>query len=233
MTPRNGQGLVWLGGVLLSLFLVLEPGVRAADPPGATARPITPRTAVEPAAPVLPAEVVAAMQDGQFADAGKALAALAEKAKNDEERAYYTLIRGVAERLGGQGDAARRVLAAALEAAPRGPWAAKLRAELAAAELAAGHPDAAEALARAEAETLLAGDRKDRLAEVYHAFARSLLKPDDPVTPADPNGATTCSYRREGWPGARRSTPDFSSAWHAPARPRGTIRGPSRTCSSI
>ncbi|WP_193378437.1 MG2 domain-containing protein, partial [Singulisphaera acidiphila] len=35
----------------------------------------------------------------------------------------------------------------------------------------------------------LTGDRKDRLAEVYHAFARSLLKPNDPVTPADPNGA--------------------------------------------
>src|SRR5262249_4839237 len=51
------------------------------------------------------------------------------------------------------------------------------------------HPDAAEALARAEAENLLAGERKDRLAEVYHAFARTLLKPDDPVTPPDPNGA--------------------------------------------
>ncbi|WP_074310399.1 MG2 domain-containing protein [Singulisphaera sp. GP187] len=191
MTPRNGQGLVWLGRVLVALF-VLEAGVRAADPPGAkttTTRPINPRAAVEPAAPVLPAELVAAMQEGRFADAGTTLTALAEKATTDEERAYYALIRGVAERLGGQGETARRVLAAALEAAPQGPWAAKLRAELAAAELAAGHPDAAEALARAEAESLLAGARKDRLAEVYHAFARALLKPSDPVTPADPNGA--------------------------------------------
>ena len=31
--------------------------------------------------------------------------------------------------------------------------------------------------------------RKDRLAEVYHAFARRLLEPDDPVVQADPNGA--------------------------------------------
>lgn len=197
MTPRNGQGLVWLGAVLVACF-VQPPDVRAEDPPGTkpttgtvtvTSRSITPRAAVEPAVPVLPAEVVAAMQEGRYANADTALTALAEKAKTDEERAYYALIRGVAERLGGQGEAARRVLAKALEAAPQGPWAAKLRAELAAAELAAGHADAAEALARSEAETLLAGDRKDRLAEVYHAFARRLLKPDDPVTPADPNGA--------------------------------------------
>lgn len=168
----------------------------AADPPAtegaasrSTTRPVAPRTAVEPAAPVLPAEVVAAMQDGRYAEAGTALSALAEKARSDEDRAYYALIRGVAERLGGRGESARQILTTALEAAPQGRWAAKLRAELAAAELAAGHPDAAEALARTEAETLLADDRKDRLAEVYHAFARSLLKPDDPITPADPNAA--------------------------------------------
>ena len=40
-----------------------------------------------------------------------------------------------------------------------------------------------------EAERLLDGDRKDRLADVYHAFARRLLKPDDPITLPDPNGA--------------------------------------------
>src|SRR5262249_24082001 len=85
--------------------------------------------------------------------------------------------------------AARRTLRGALAAGPKGPGAAKTRLELAGVELAAGRPAEAEALARTEAETLLAGERKDRLAEVYHAFARTLLKPDDPVTPPDPNGA--------------------------------------------
>ena len=73
---------------------------------------------------------------------------------------------------------------------PRGPWAAKIRFESIAVEaLAAGRPNAAEALARAEAETLLSPDRKDRLAEVYHAFARRLLSPDDPISKPDPNAA--------------------------------------------
>ena len=76
-----------------------------------------------------------------------------------------------------------------MKEAPEGPWAAKLRSELAAVELAAGRFDAAEALARLEAETLLAGPRKDRLAEVYHAFARRLLAPDDPIVKPDPAAA--------------------------------------------
>ncbi len=76
-----------------------------------------------------------------------------------------------------------------MKADPKGAWAAKIRFELAGLELAAGRAAAAEELARAEAERLLAGDRKDRLAGVYYAFARRLLKPDDPVTPPDPKGA--------------------------------------------
>jgi len=47
----------------------------------------------------------------------------------------------------------------------------------------------AEELARSEAIRLLSNDRKDRLAEVYHAFARRLLEPDDPVVQPDPNAA--------------------------------------------
>ncbi|MBY0397185.1 MAG: tetratricopeptide repeat protein, partial [Thermoleophilia bacterium] len=70
-----------------------------------------------------------------------------------------------------------------------GPWAAKIRAELAAVELAAGRASEAEALARAEAEALLAGPRKDELALVYRDFAERLIKPDDPITPPDPKAA--------------------------------------------
>ena len=109
--------------------------------------------------------------------------------KDRPTRGYLALVEGIAQRLGGKADAARETLAAALKAAPEGPWAAKIRQELAGVLLAAGKVAEAEALARGQAEALLAGDRKDRLAEVYHAFARRLLKPDDPVTPADPKAA--------------------------------------------
>src|SRR5207249_291030 len=95
----------------------------------------------------------------------------------------------VAERLAGRLDTARAILSAAIQAAPQGPWAAKLRFELAALEIPAGRMPEAERLARAEAEALLHDDRKDRLAEVYSSFARTLLKPDDPVQKADPEAA--------------------------------------------
>ena len=86
--------------------------------------------AVAPPAPALPADVVAAMQEGRFAQAEAELARLAAAAKGDDG-AYYALIRGVADRLGGQADRARATLAAAIQAAPRWPWVVKLRGELA------------------------------------------------------------------------------------------------------
>src|SRR5262249_31949991 len=54
---------------------------------------------------------------------------------------------------------------------------------------AAGRFDRAEALARAEAESLLDDGRKDRLAGVYRSFADRLLTPDSPVAKPDPEGA--------------------------------------------
>jgi TolA-binding protein len=159
------------------------------DPTPSTPKAVAARRAAEPAAPVLPAEVVAAMQEGRFAEAEEALGRLSEAEKQPTGRAYLALVKGVAQRLGGKSEAARATFRAALAEAPRGPWSAKLRLELAAVELAEGRLADAEALARDEAEVLLAGDRKDRLAEVYHAFARRLLAPDDPVTPPDPKAA--------------------------------------------
>jgi alpha-2-macroglobulin len=167
----------------------MSAGDEPATAPKATASAKAGHRAIEPAAPVLPPEVVAAMQEGRFAAAETALGKLSAAEKDPAARGYLALVQGVAQRLGGKGEAARATLRAALDAAPKGPWAAKLRLELAGVELAAGHVADAEVLARAEAEILLAGDRKDRLAEVYHAFARRLLKPDDPVTPADPKAA--------------------------------------------
>src|SRR6516165_4254554 len=168
--------------------LASGPAARSADPE-TPARPAA-RRAVEPATPELPAAIVAAMQEGRYAEADKALSALAEAPKTSGEmKAYVAVIRGAALRLSGKLDDARALLSATLKETPRGRWAAKARSELAAGEVAAGQFAAAGALAREEADHLLAGDRKDRLAEVYRGFADRLLSPDLPTISADPEGA--------------------------------------------
>jgi len=160
-----------------------------ADPVPVPAPSPASRRVVAPITPEVPGPVVVALQGGKYAEAAPALDGLIAGAKDPAAKSYYRLLRGVAGRLGGDPDGARRALAAALAEEPRGPWAAKVRSELAAVELAAGKPAAAEALARVEAQTLLGPDRKDRLAGVYHAFARRLLAPDDPLTAPDPAAA--------------------------------------------
>jgi TolA-binding protein len=178
----------FLGLVALVVGLLAAVARGAEDAPGRGVP--SAKDAVAPAAPALPADVIAALQEKRFAEAIVALETLAADPRaGDTERAYYALVRGIAGRLAGRHDEARAGLKGAIARAPQGPWAAKLRGELAAVEVAAGRFAAAEELARAEAETLLADGRKDRLAEVYHAFARRLLEPQEPTTPADPEGA--------------------------------------------
>jgi len=148
------------------------------------------RGAIEPAAPVLPAEVVGALQEGRFAAAIEGLDRFAADPKvKGEGRAYAALVGGVARRLSGKLDDARKTLAGALAADPKGRWAAKLRSELTAVEVAAGRFDRAEGLARAQAEALLDDGRKDRLAGVFREFARRLLDPEGPSAHPDPEAA--------------------------------------------
>jgi len=145
--------------------------------------------AIEPPAPILPAQLVSALQAGEFATARTALAALRDKAKTADEQSYFAYLQGVSERLGGERDLSRKTLSEAIAASPDGPWAPKMRLELAGIELAAGNHAHAEELARAEVVRLLAGARKDRLAAVYQAFARRLFEPTDPLVRPDPNAA--------------------------------------------
>ena len=148
------------------------------------------KKAVAPLAPSVPDELVFKLQAGEYAAAAAQLETLAADPKlSDPDRAYLTLVRGTALRLGQKLDDARTLLTAAIAKAPTGPWAAKLRSELVAVELAAGKFPAAEVVARAEAERLLDGTRKDRLATVFRDFAKRLLEPEQPTLPADPEGA--------------------------------------------
>ncbi len=171
------------GFLVAGLWMVV---VRADDVP---ATPTTGKKALAPAAPVLPAEVVDAMQDGRYDDAGRSLSALAQKSASTDDQAYFTYLRAIAERLGGHRDIARETLTKALQIDPKSRWAIKIRYELAGIELASGNWAPAEELARAEAERLLSGDRKDQLAGIYHEYARRLLEPGDPLIASDPNAA--------------------------------------------
>ncbi len=191
MTPRNW--LLSLGGLLFVLWGPFgfitnawsgASGARADD-----AAPAAGAAAIKPAAPVIPGEIIAALQEARFDAARAALASLREKAAEVQQRAYLGYLQGIAERLAGRKDLARATLSQAARDAPNGAWAPKIQLELAAVELASGNLAAAEELARSEAMRLLADDRKDRLAEVYHSFARRLLEPDDPVAKPDPNAA--------------------------------------------
>ncbi|HMF37675.1 MAG TPA: tetratricopeptide repeat protein [Isosphaeraceae bacterium] len=199
MMPRTGRALLWAAFpfVVVACSAACLPkaadpasGVTpAADPPAVLPPPIAGRAAISPAAPILPGETVAALQDGNHEAARGALVKLRENAKDRDERAYLGYLQGITERLAGHNDAARATLRAAAAENPTGRWLPKIRFELAAIELAAGNLPGAEELARTEAIRLLSDDRKDRLAEVYQAFARRLLEPDDPVIQPDPNAA--------------------------------------------
>ncbi|WP_165074525.1 MG2 domain-containing protein [Paludisphaera rhizosphaerae] len=166
----------WIGSlVAASLTGVIAPDDVKGAPPAA--------------APTIPGEVVAALQERRFAEARAELSALRGKANGDDEQAYLEFLIAISDRLDGRRDPAREGLRKAMEAHPKSVWIPKIRYELATLELAAGDAVRAEELARASAIPLLADERKDRLADVYKSFARGLLKPDDPVTPPDPQGA--------------------------------------------
>lgn len=147
------------------------------------------RGALAAPAPEIPDETAAAIREGRIGEAIQALDELRDRADDGDQRAYLDFLAATVERLAGRRDAARDRLRVTLEAQPKTVWAAKIRYELATLELAAGAPARAEELARVDATALLADDRKDRLAGVYESFAHQLLNPDDPITPADPQGA--------------------------------------------
>ena len=146
------------------------------------------------------------------------LTTLRENAKNPDEATYFAYLQGIADRLAGHRDAARENLRTAIQADALSRWAPKIRFELAGIELAAGNWAAAEELARAEAIRLLSGDRKDSLAEVYHAFARgcSGAQRSRWIRPT-PTRLTSCSPRPATWPRARLCVPSSCSPWAAPA----------------
>lgn len=190
MTRPHNRSFVWLAGLFFAGAAALTAGIDEGDEKsvGKDAVPSAKRS-IEKIAPELPAEVVSDLQFKHYPRAAGRLEKL-ERAAKEDDRGFYAWTRGIALRLDGKSTEARSILKKAIEAHPRGPWAAKLRGELATVELALGRPDQAEVLARAEVEALLDDSRKDRLATVYQGFAERLLAVDPlGLQSPDPEGA--------------------------------------------
>ena len=196
--------------------------VAAAPPPPATAA-IPGRDAMSPVAPIVPGEVVAHLQEGKFDAARTALIELRGKAKDRTERAYLGLLQGIAEQHSGRKDDARATLRAAIAEDPAGPWLPKLSFELATVELAAGNLAAAEELTRAEATRLLAADRKDGLAEVYHALAEASARPRRSGDPARSECRVGSAFPGAR-PGQEPDAPGSPALLDGPGQPEGGQR---------
>ena len=193
---------------------------RASAPTGRRRRRPRPAVRSRRSPRTLPAPVVAAMQEGKYAE-------VVDRLRQADRRGQVSLgqvvlpvppgDRRAAGREGGRrpGDP-RRGPATRAQRAPGPPRSASSWPP---SSWPPAGPTQAEALARLEAETLLEPERKDRLAEVYYAFARRLLTPDDPISKADPiQPPMPCSPRPENWPRGRPSAPRSCSRWPGPAR---------------
>src|SRR5262245_41064391 len=84
--------------------------------------------AIAPVAPVIPAEVVAALQEKRYGEAATALTRIRAElqSKDPADAAYAALVLGIAQRLDGKLDDARSTLRAALQEGAKTVWAAKL-----------------------------------------------------------------------------------------------------------
>ena len=222
----TGQGGRFRGRWAAILALGVGAALGADDPP---ARPPAAR-AVAPITPDLPGPVVAAMQGGNYAEASTALDRLIAGAKSASDKSYYRFLRGIAERLGGKsGEAMGHACGAALASSTRSRPLGRRRSASSWPALSwlAGKPAVRpRRWPGPRPRTLLNPDRKDRLAGVYHAFARRLLAPDDPISEARPGrGLCPARPRPASWPRGIRSAPRSSSRWPGPARspwPRGS-----------
>ena len=192
---------------------------RAAEPEEPKAKPaVAGRRAVEPAAPVLPAEVVAAMQEGRFAEAEAALGKLARRGEGRRRRGPTSRW----SRGSRSGSAARptrrgRRSPRRSKAAPEGPWAAKIRLELAGVELAAGQGRRGRGARprprprRCSPATARTGSPRSTTPSPAASSSPTTRSPRPTRRPP-----TTCSPRPAPWPRARRSAPGSSSRWAAP-----------------
>src|SRR5690349_17993582 len=91
--PSSGAKLAFgVGGIVVpGLMGWLAFGFDGEQPPRAPAV-VSTKAAIDPAAPIAPAEVVAAMQEGRYEEARRAVIALREKFPDADDRAYFAYL---------------------------------------------------------------------------------------------------------------------------------------------
>lgn len=148
----------------------------------------------------LPGEVERALQDRKYADA---LAALEVAAKQKDARLdVLTFFRGVALLRLQKYDDAIAAFGELTRTSPRSPWARKARFSQGQAYAAKGDFRLAHDVYRAEAQSLLADDRKQALADVCLEFADALYQPPQDDVPPD-YAAAQAFYERALLVGAK------------------------------
>ncbi len=125
--------------------------------------------------PVVDTRVQQAMQARDYAGA---VATIEEALKQEgTPKDYLSYLKGRSLALAKKYDEAAAVLLSIGEKTPASPWARKGRFAAAAAFVAKGDFTKAEALYRAEAESLLSNERKKQMAQIYLEFAEPLFDP--------------------------------------------------------
>ena len=150
---------------------------------------VSAKGAIVPTAPLIPADLIAAMQEGRFEDARRALTALGEKANDADDRAYFAYLRGLAERLAGNRDDARETLRTALQAAPSTRWAAKIRFELAGDRAGRGQPGRRRGAGPGRGRATAGRRPQGPAGRGLSCLRRRCSSPDDPLVRPDPNAA--------------------------------------------
>ena len=109
----------------------------------------------------------------------------------DQEREYLLYRRGLARLYSAQYAPAIETFRRQLDRYPDGRWRAKARFRLAESHVQRGEHRAAEAIYAEEVRRLVGPARKDRLAQVYVAFADDFFSPKDRFTKPDYEKART------------------------------------------
>ncbi|MDP2898081.1 MAG: tetratricopeptide repeat protein, partial [bacterium] len=131
---------------------------------------------------VAEAAVNGAVQDGRYEEA---LSLLEKRIEANEEREYSLYLKGVVFYLKEDYDGCVRTLDQLLKEYPKGKWFLKARFRQAAAYLSKKEYAAAERIFEEEAERLMSGERKDRIASVYVKFAEEAMSPADKLVKPD------------------------------------------------
>ena len=123
-----------------------------------------------------------AIQDGRY---DEAMSLLNKRISAGEEREYSLYLKGLVLYYKEDYDGCVKVLSELMEKYPQGKWFSKARFRQAAAYLAKKEYRAAEEIFEKEAERLMSGERKDRIASVYVKFAEESMSPPDKLVKPD------------------------------------------------